>query len=446
MPDHDIYTVSRLNREVREWLEEGFTLLWLEGELSNLARPASGHLYFSLKDDSAQIRCAMFRQRNRLLPFRPENGQQVLIRARISLYEARGDYQLIVETMQEHGDGRLRQAFEQLKRRLASAGLFDPGHKKDIPDLPRQIGIITSPSGAAIQDILAVTRRRFPGIPLLIYPVPVQGNGAAEKIARMIEEAGLRQECDVLLLARGGGSLEDLWAFNEEVVARAIHDCPIPLVTGIGHDIDHSIADLVADLSCPTPSAAAERITPERQQWLQGLAKDRQRLQQQIDKRLQDQQERLQWLRHRLRMLHPERRLHQQMQRLDELQLRLQHALRQRHDRERQRFLGIRSRLAPDHLVRRLELARERYRQQRQALLPLPGKRLEALQKQLASDMRALDELSPLATLSRGYAVAQHADSEHLIRSIHDIQPGDRLDVRLPDGRIRCLSEEIHDE
>ena len=446
MPDHDIYTVSRLNREVREWLEEGFTLLWLEGELSNLARPASGHLYFSLKDDSAQIRCAMFRQRNRLLPFHPENGQQVLVRVRISLYEARGDYQLIVETMQEAGDGRLRQAFEELKQRLAEEGLFAAQEKKTIPSLARQIGIITSPSGAAIQDILAVTRRRFPAIPLLIYPVPVQGFGAAENIAQAIEKADQRQECDILLLARGGGSLEDLQAFNTEVVARAIHNCKLPLVTGIGHDIDNSIADLVADLACPTPSAAAESVTPERQQWLQTLREDRVRLQEHIEQRLHSQQERLQWLRHRLRMLHPERRLQQQMQQLDDLQRRQQCALKQLMGQQRLRYNHIRTRLGTQLISRPLNQAQEHFRQTQAIFYRQMPAEIEKLHHQLASDMRALNELSPLATLARGYAVAQHADNGRLLRSSHDIKPGERLHVRLQYGRLTCLTEEIDDD
>ncbi len=444
MPERDVYTVSRLNREVREWLEEGFTLLWIEGEISNLARPASGHLYFSLKDAGAQIRCAMFRQRNRLLPFRPENGQQVLVRGRVGLYEPRGDYQLVVETMQEHGEGDLRLAFERLKQRLAAAGLFDGARKRPTPTLPRQIGIVTSPSGAAIQDILAVTRRRFPGIPLVVYPVPVQGVGAGERIARMIDLAGRRGECDLLIVARGGGSLEDLWAFNEEAVARAIHDCPIPVVTGIGHEIDRSIADLAADVAMPTPSAAAEHVTPDRADWLRRLRDDEARLRQRVAEILQGHRERFAWLRHRLHMLHPERRLEQQMQRLDERQTRLVRAIEQELLRRTGTFHSTAGRLSPSHVERRIDQARADLGRLRPALSRTMRERLEQARRRLAHQGRSLDDLSPLATLGRGYAVAER--NGRLLRRAGELSPGDRFRLRLADGRVDCLTEEVHDD
>ena len=250
----DIYTISRLNREVKSVLEGSFPLLWVEGEISNFAQPASGHWYFSLKDEAAQVRCAMFRGRNRQVGFCPENGMQVLIRARIGLYEARGEFQIIAEHMEEAGDGALRRAFEALKQRLAAEGLFDSAHKRAIPERPRCVGVITSPTGAAVHDILTTLRRRFPALPVVIYPVPVQGEGVAAQIADMLALAGRRADCDVLILARGGGSLEDLWAFNEEVVARAIHACPLPVVSGIGHEVDVTIADFVADQRAAAPS------------------------------------------------------------------------------------------------------------------------------------------------------------------------------------------------
>ncbi len=446
MPQRDVYTVSRLNREVREWLEEGFTLLWIEGEISNLAQPASGHLYFSLKDADAQIRCAMFRQRNRLLPFRPANGQHVLVRGRVGLYEPRGDFQLIVETMQEHGEGDLRLAYERLKKRLAAAGLFDQERKRPIPALPHQIGIVTSPTGAAIQDILAVTRRRFPGIPLVIYPVPVQGAGAGDQIARMIDLAGRRGECDVLIVARGGGSLEDLWAFNEEVVARAIAESPIPVVTGIGHDIDHSIADLAADLAMPTPSAAAEHVTPDRLDCLRGLREDEARLRQRMTHVLVQYRERLAWLQHRLRMQHPEQRLQQQMQRLDEWQLRLQRAIGRELADRRRNLRTARARLSPLPIQRRIGTGHETLGRLRPALQRATATRIESARQRLARQCQALDELSPLATLSRGYAVAQRARDGHLIRHTADIAPGERLRLRVSDGHIACLAEEGLDD
>src|SRR3990172_11056784 len=304
----DIYSISRLNHEVRGMLEADFPMIWVEGEISNIARPSSGHLYFSLKDETAQVRCAMFRTRSRHIGLNPDNGMQVLARARVSLYEPRGDFQLIVEQMEETGDGALRRAFELLKQRLSAEGLFDPAHKIPLPALPRQIGIITSPSGAAIRDILHVLKRRFPALPVLIYSIPVQGASAAPEIARMINLAAQRNECDVLILARGGGSLEDLWAFNEEMVARAIYHCPIPIITGIGHEIDFTIADFAADVRAPTPSAAAELVSPDRAQMLHVVKNVEARLAHLARAMLARQRERLTWLQRRL--VHPGRRVH----------------------------------------------------------------------------------------------------------------------------------------
>ncbi|MDE2196596.1 MAG: exodeoxyribonuclease VII large subunit, partial [Gammaproteobacteria bacterium] len=263
-PERQVFSVSRLNHEARALLEGGFPLLWVEGELSNLSRPASGHLYFSLKDAAAQVRCALFRNRATLLRCKPAEGMQVLVRARVSLYEPRGDFQLIVEHMEDAGHGALQRAFEQLRQKLAGEGLFDPAHKKPLPAMPGIIGVVTSPSGAALRDILSVIRRRQPSARVILYPAPVQGEGAGAKLAAMIRTASARAECDVLIIARGGGSLEDLWAFNEEAVARAIHACALPIISGVGHEIDFTIADFVADARAPTPTAAAELVTPDR--------------------------------------------------------------------------------------------------------------------------------------------------------------------------------------
>src|SRR5512139_1087653 len=289
----EIYTISRLNREARALLEGHFPLMWIEGEISNLSRPASGHLYFSLKDPFAQVRCAMFRMRGMHLTFRPADGMHVLVRARLSLYEPRGDYQLIVEHMEEVGDGALRRAFEQLKQRLLAEGLFESGRKRALPALPRCIGVITSPTGAAIHDILTVLHRRFPAIPVIVYPVPVQGAGAAEQIATMIHRASERGDCDVLIVGRGGGSLEDLWPFNEEVVARAIYTSAIPVVSAVGHEIDFTIADFVADLRAPTPSAAAEMVSGVRAELQERIATACIRLNRSTSRLLADGRQRL---------------------------------------------------------------------------------------------------------------------------------------------------------
>ncbi|MGC2029538.1 MAG: exodeoxyribonuclease VII large subunit, partial [Steroidobacteraceae bacterium] len=266
-PERDIYSVSRLNREVRVLLERGFGSLWLEAEISNFAKPSSGHWYFSLKDAAAQVRCAMFRQRNMSCAFIARDGQKVLVRARIGLYEPRGEYQLIVDHMEDAGLGALKRQFEELSAKLEREGLFAAERKRPLPSLPRRIGIITSPTGAAVRDILHVLARRFPAAAVLVYPVSVQGAQAAAEIVAALEAAGRRAECDVLILARGGGSLEDLWAFNDERLGRAIVASPIPVITGIGHEIDFTIADFAADMRAPTPSAAAEMVVPDAEEW-----------------------------------------------------------------------------------------------------------------------------------------------------------------------------------
>src|ERR1700688_3201780 len=327
--NRDIYSVSRLNREVRVLLERGFGALWLEGEISNLARPSSGHWYFSLKDATAQVRCAMFRQRNMLSAFAARDGQKVLVRARIGLYEPRGEYQLVIDHMEDAGLGALRRQFEQLAAKLAAEGLFAPERKRSLPALPKRIGVITSPSGAAIHDILHVLARRFAAIPVLLYPVAVQGAAAAAEIVAALNLAGRRAECDVLILARGGGSLEDLWAFNDEALARAIVASPIPIVSGIGHEIDFTIADFAADVRAPTPSAAAEIAVPDGEEWLASLARLAQRLQRGLLRRVEAQRERLRWLVGRAALVSPAARLSQQTQRLDDLDQRMSRALRQ---------------------------------------------------------------------------------------------------------------------
>ncbi|HHA18093.1 MAG TPA: exodeoxyribonuclease VII large subunit, partial [Methylophaga sp.] len=264
----DIYAVSRLVREARVALEGSFPLLWVEGEISNLAMPASGHIYFTLKDEAAQVRSAMFRNRNRQLRFKPENGMQVLLRVRVTLYEGRGEFQLVVEHMEEAGSGALQRAYEALKHRLGEEGLFDQEHKKPLPVLPEYIGVVSSPDGAAVHDILTVLKRRFPATNVILYPVAVQGADSITQIAKAIAEADQRGECDLLIVGRGGGSLEDLWSFNDERVARAIFDCRIPVISAVGHEVDFTIADFVADVRAPTPSAAAEIAVPDATEWL----------------------------------------------------------------------------------------------------------------------------------------------------------------------------------
>jgi exodeoxyribonuclease VII large subunit len=360
-PEREVFSVSRLNQTARTLLEQGLPRVWIEGELSNIARPSSGHLYFTLKDSQAQIRGAMFRSRNQLLRFRPEEGMQVLVRAKVSLYEARGDYQLIAESMQEAGDGVLQRAFDALKAKLEAEGLFDPAWKKTLPTLPERIGVITSPTGAAIRDVLSVLRRRFPAIPVVIYPVPVQGKDAGREIAAMLDTASNRNECDVLILTRGGGSLEDLWAFNEEVVARALHACPIPVVSAVGHEVDFTIADFVADQRAPTPSAAAELVSPDQQEWLQQVSGLENRVTRRMQQQVLDTRQRMRWLEQRLKLRHPGQHLRQQAQRLDELEGRARLAIRSHFNNLKaslQEAIAALRQQSPGHRIQHSELQR----------------------------------------------------------------------------------------
>lgn len=440
--ERDIYTVSRLNREARALLERGLPPLWLEAEISNLARPSSGHWYFSLKDDQAQIRCAMFRQRNLLSRCNPCDGLRVLVRGRISLYEPRGDYQLIVDHIEEAGEGELRRQFELLKARLQKEGLFAEERKRALPALPSRIGVITSPTGAALRDILHILARRFPCIPVLIYPVPVQGNGAPEQIAAAIRLASQRAECDVLILARGGGSLEDLWAFNDERVARALAGCAIPTVTGIGHEVDFTIADFVADRRAPTPSGAAEIVAPDCGELGEKFALMRRRLAGGLRRLLSARLNTYRWLQGRLTQCHPGLRLAHQAQRLDDFEQRLKLAARRRLESSAMRLERQRIHL------RRLS-PRTRMREAVHRMVSLRGRLRTAMREQLAiaggrADVaaRALNAVSPLATLERGYAIVTRVGDGKLVRSSRDVATGDTIEARLHRGRVRARVEE----
>jgi exodeoxyribonuclease VII large subunit len=437
-PERDIYSVSRLNQEARLLLEQGFPRIWLEGELSNVSRPSSGHLYFTLKDARAQIRAAMFRSRNQAIRFRPEEGLQVLVRGRISLYEPRGDYQLIVDQMEEAGDGALRRAFEELKRKLDAEGLFDAARKQPLPTLPSRIGVITSPSGAAVRDVISVLRRRFPAIPVLIYPVPVQGKEAGGEIANAIRLASRRAECDVLILTRGGGSLEDLWPFNEEVVARAIHDCRVPLVSAVGHEIDFTIADFVADRRAATPSAAAELVVPDQLEWLARLTQLSARLENRLRQLLSDDQRRMAWLEQRLQQLHPGQYLRQQAQRLDELEQRARLLIEIKFNRLQYSIKELNEELqrhSPTQLLGRLRLQQDLLAQRLgTAVLGL----LAEKRRRLELACRSLDTISPLATLQRGYAIVSQLPERRILRQAASVKAGDRLEARLAEGTLVC--------
>ena len=429
-----VLSVSDLNRAVRGLLEGGFPLLWVEGEISNLARPASGHLYFSLKDSQAQVRCALFRNRSQLLRFKPTDGMKVLVRGRVSLYEPRGDYQFIAEHMEEAGHGALQRAFEELKARLAKEGLFDQTLKRPLPAAPRRIGVITSPSGAALHDILTVIRRRYSLARVVLYPTPVQGEGAAAKIAAMIALASERAECDVLILARGGGSLEDLWAFNEEPVARAIRASRIPLISGVGHEIDFTIADFAADLRAPTPSGAAELATPDLAEWQRRLAQREERLHQGQLRLLQDLRRRLEWCGERLQQLHPGRILRDRSQRLDELQLRLGRCMHAHVRHERSRLAGLQATLYAHSPAQQLRRASDRLTALDVRLRSGARARVTQVANRVTLAMRALDAVSPLATLNRGYAIVSDAMSGATLSHVSATRPGQTVRTRLVDG------------
>ena len=441
-----ILTVSQLNREARTLLEDGFPLIWVEGELSNLSRPGSGHLYFSLKDSAAQVRCALFRNRAGVLRFKPQDGLHVLVRARVSLYEARGDFQLIIEHMEEAGHGALQRAFEELKLKLAKAGWFDAAHKQPLPSLPRSIGVVTSPSGAALRDIVSVIRRRYALARVIVYPVPVQGEGAAHKIAAMIRTAGMRAECDVLIVARGGGSLEDLWAFNEEVVARAIYECEIPVVSGVGHEIDFTIADFVADVRAPTPTGAAELVTPDSSEWLRNLEQSRRQLFQLLAVALAGLRERLDWCVERLEQLHPARLLRERAQRLDELETRLLQSMQTQQRSQLARLDSLRARLHQRSPAQVLALLRNRCESIGQRLAFATRQYIKGLESRLGLAVRGLNTISPLATLHRGYAILTDAVSGSVIASVDSAHAGQQVNARLSDGRLSARIEYTHKE
>lgn len=415
-------------------LETQFGNVRVEGELSGVARPSSGHWYFTLKDSGAQIRCAMFKNRNRSVRFMPSEGMHVLLRGRVSLYEGRGDYQLIVDHMEDAGAGALQRAFEELKQKLAAEGLFNSERKRPIPSLPKHIGVVTSPTGAAIRDILAVLKRRFPAIPVTVIPSAVQGQEAADQIVSAIEQANRSGLFDVLVVGRGGGSLEDLWPFNEEKVARAIAGSTIPTVSAVGHEIDFTIADFVADYRAPTPSAAAEVLSPDRQELLSRLSLMERKLSSQIRHRLQMSSQALDSL--SLRLRHPGERLREHHQRLNDLEIRLQQAITIKLQSARSHSQHSQDRLLQQSPDRKLEQMKAQVEHLRNHLNTLMQHRVERKKSQLQSLTGKLDTVSPLATLSRGYSIVEKGDS--FIRKASELNPGDQITARFSQGTAEC--------
>ena len=431
-PNREIYTVGRLNEEVARLLGDSFPLIWVEGELTNLALPRSGHLYFTLKDERAQVRCALFRSHRLRLGFKPRDGMQVLARARVGLYGPRGDFQLVVQELEPAGEGALRLAYERLRRRLRHEGLFDAEHKQPLPVFPRQLGVVTSPTGAAVQDVLKVLARRFPALPVIVYPTRVQGEGAGEEIAAAVERAARRADCEVLLVVRGGGSLEDLWAFNEERVVRAIRACPIPVVTGIGHESDVTLADFAADERAPTPSAAAERASPNHLELAERLAAITARARRAAASSLETRRAALDL--HRKRLRHPALRIENMAQRTDELWRRTAVAVERRREEAGERLARLALRL--DRRQPALREARggvERIGTRGRAAMAERLARERARVRELA---RALVAVSPERTLERGYAIVYREGT--VLRDSGDVAAGESISARLAHGRLRA--------
>jgi len=394
-------SVSQLNRRVKTLIEQGMARLWIEGEISNLSRPASGHIYFSLKDDSAQVGAAWFRQRQRGPAVGFKDGDKVLVFGRVSIYEARGNYQLIVEQMQPAGEGVLKLRFDALKKKLADEGLFAEDRKQDLPALPARIGVITSPSGAAIRDILSILGRRFPAIPVVIYPAAVQGDAAPGELVGALASAVRRAECDVLIISRGGGSLEDLWAFNDEALARAIAACPLPVISAVGHEVDFTIADFVADVRAPTPSSAAEIVVPNQDEWQRRISALALRICRVGQRAVEDRAQQLDWLRKRLVAGSPSATLRRQRESL----------------REKRRRLSIFARHA-----------------------------LTTTDNRIALLARALNSVSPLATLDRGYAIVTKTASGKALLRANEVAAGDDIRAKLSQGELVATIKAVIDE
>lgn len=444
-PTANIFTVSRLNTTVRQLLENEMGLVWLSAEISNFSQPSSGHWYFTLKDDGAQVRCAMFRNSNRRVTFRPQHGQQVLVRASITLYEPRGDYQLIIESMHPAGEGLLQQQFEQLKARLAAEGLFDQQFKQPLPDPARQVGVITSATGAALHDVLRVLHRRDPSLPVIIYPTPVQGVDAPAAIVRAIELANQRDECDVLIVGRGGGSLEDLWSFNDERVARAIFASRLPIVSAVGHETDVTIADFVADLRAPTPSAAAELVSRNQLELLRRLQSQQQRMEMAMDFYLAEQQRRFTRVHHRLQQQHPQLRLARQQTTLLQLQRRLGEAMDQRlrvANRQQDRMLQRLNNQQPQGRILR---AQQQMQQWQYRLQQGIEKQLNHNRQRFGTLAAQLEGVSPLATLARGFSVTTDTQGQ-LVKKTQQLHKGDLLRTRLDDGWVESQVTAVEPE
>lgn len=437
-------TVSELNRQARRLLEQGIATIWVEGEVSNLARPASGHVYFTLKDKSAQLRAAWFKQRQRGPTIHLKNGDKLLVLGKISIYEARGDYQMIVERVEAAGEGELRRRFERLKNKLQAEGLFDEDRKSPLPPLPRCIGIITSPSGAAVRDILTVLKRRFPMVPAIIYPSSVQGDNAALELVGALQQAASRNECDVLIVSRGGGSLEDLWPFNEEAVARAIAESPIPVISAVGHEVDFTIADFVADLRAPTPSGAAELVVPDFREWLRMITAAGAAIAALSQRYIENTSQTLDWLSKRLAQSSPAATVTRQTVWLANLRQTMAAAMR--HDLTRRSQIVERShaRLLQGSPASRVQHRAAYLDSLRQRLATAGRNRLQRYHHQLNVATRGLHTVSPQATLDRGYAILIDRETGQTLSDAGTLQRDSKISAQLANGSVDATITKVY--
>ena len=437
-----IYTISELNDEVASTLMQTFGVIWVEAEISNLMRSAAGHVYFSLKDKSASVRCAMFRMQNQSLDFSLKDGMQILARAKVGLYKQRGEFQLVVEYAEESGEGLLRQKFERLKQTLLKEGLFDQEHKLPLPKLPESIGLITSPKGAAVQDMLKTIKRRYPLVNVIVYPCLVQGKDATKEIASSIDNANARGECDVLIVARGGGSLEDLWCFNEELVARSIFKSQIPVITGIGHETDFTIADLVSDLRAPTPTAAAEIALPSLNEIMDHLNRFIFDMSQLTDRKIIDFKHQLKSASLRMQVSHPHAKLQLNLQKLDLIDEKLHQLPMMQLMNLRNTFKMSLSKLLSSNPRNKIEAEKQNLEIKNAALLNAMTGSIERKSNQFSILATQLEGASPLQLLSRGYAVVTNEDDQN-IKTVKDIKAGTTVRTKLSDGSFVSNVEKV---
>jgi exodeoxyribonuclease VII large subunit len=442
----NVISVSELNKKAKSLLEKGIPKLWIEGEISNLAKPASGHMYFSLKDEMSQIRCAWFKQRQLQNTLNIANGAKMLALGKIGLYEPRGEYQFIVEKMEIAGEGDLKRKYEELKKKLSGEGIFSEENKSELPELPKRIGVITSPSGAAVRDILTILKRRFPIIPIIIFPVAVQGEQAAPQIQNALKKANLRADCDLLILARGGGSLEDLWAFNEEIVARAIFHSEIPIISAIGHETDVTISDFAADMRAPTPSGAAELAVPDQHDWIKSIDNIGDKIITIITQQINLKSQLSDWINKRLSQSSPKMTVKRQIEKSINLRKMLSNSMLQNLAKQDKNIHQLKSKLNQVSPRLKIHVQLSRIKELNQKIVSCSDHFLEGLNNRMKLASKTLNSVSPLRTLDRGYAIARDAKTKNVIMSADTIEIENDIEVKLAKGEIKVKVIEKHSD